>query len=554
MGGRSGVLAALVLLVLIVAALVPVMWVVPLLPGSRDAALWLIKGDPSHPDLWEWVWSTQHFRVGYRPTTALSYTVGWVLPGGVAGQRVLDLALHAATVALTYGVARRFAPRMGRAPALAAAAVVALHPLVPMVLLNLARRAYTLTAMWTLLALWCVPLAGGVSGRGTWGRAAAAVGCAALAATSHEAGFLAFVLLAVVAVTASGGRDLGSAVSAAVRGPVLGPAVGVAVAVVALRTAVLRGVGGYRSAEHGVAEVVQATLSSAVPLQGIRWDGDEVQLWATVLSLVLFAGLVALGVERAARGAFGGEPDQLPESAGSSSPGSLVGEEAPFTCAALPLLAVVWALGLVVLYAPQGAWFPRQMIVMLPALGWLVAVALADSRAVATAIGAASLAVVIGRSGLVQGLPAEVRPAMERSSQVAAAVAQAAQQLPPGATLKTVLPRFTRPTVWSLKARGAQERKELPLGSRVAVQWAKAAAPGRRVTVVAVVGARAEVASPLVTVREEAQAVVLTRAEAGRWLAGASAATGSADLTVEREEADSWLLVHDGVGARRLQL
>ncbi len=64
---RFGVAAALGLTCLL--GVRPYLYILPIWPASRDAALWIARGLPSDPDWLRWIFATRHFNVGFRPIT-----------------------------------------------------------------------------------------------------------------------------------------------------------------------------------------------------------------------------------------------------------------------------------------------------------------------------------------------------------------------------------------------------------------------------------------------------------------------------------------------------
>ncbi|RMF86195.1 MAG: hypothetical protein D6744_00105, partial [Planctomycetota bacterium] len=89
-------LTAGLLLILAAAALWPYYEIIGFWPISRDATTWVLNGNPNGEGWAEWVFRTRHFRVSYRPLTALSFTANYLL-GGLAAwpYRATDLLLHA---------------------------------------------------------------------------------------------------------------------------------------------------------------------------------------------------------------------------------------------------------------------------------------------------------------------------------------------------------------------------------------------------------------------------------------------------------------------------
>ena len=123
------------------------------IPMTADGRMWLERGDPGAEGWAEWVFRTRHFHVGYRPVAALTYSATMAVTGPVPGVlRATDLALHLA-VALTLALlARRIAPRAPPWSAALAGLLYLLHPVAEDVVPYVARRSYTLSLLFVLLA------------------------------------------------------------------------------------------------------------------------------------------------------------------------------------------------------------------------------------------------------------------------------------------------------------------------------------------------------------------------------------------------------------------
>ena len=64
-------------------------------PMTLDSVLWISRGALYQPDWAEWVFRTHHFNVGYRPVSALSYSLDYAIGGlNPVIYRLTDLALH----------------------------------------------------------------------------------------------------------------------------------------------------------------------------------------------------------------------------------------------------------------------------------------------------------------------------------------------------------------------------------------------------------------------------------------------------------------------------
>lgn len=79
-------------------------------PMAFDDAVWISRGLWGRPDWADWVWGTRQLGVGYRPVTALTYTLDSALAGfAMPLYRCTDLLLHVAAGMLVFAVFRRLA-------------------------------------------------------------------------------------------------------------------------------------------------------------------------------------------------------------------------------------------------------------------------------------------------------------------------------------------------------------------------------------------------------------------------------------------------------------
>lgn len=117
-------------------------------PLTQDAMLWLERG--TGPRWWRWALLRRHF-IGYRPLAALSYTLNDALTGlSTASLRAVDLSLLVGAGGLLFALARRW---FGPIPALLAVALYFLHPATEEIALDVARRSYSLSAIFLLAGL-----------------------------------------------------------------------------------------------------------------------------------------------------------------------------------------------------------------------------------------------------------------------------------------------------------------------------------------------------------------------------------------------------------------
>lgn len=485
---RRRALYRAILLLLLLAAVWPYRYALPLLPISRDAILWVTSADPARGDFWDWTFATRHFRVGYRPLTALSFTLDHLIAGHrPLLYRITDLLLHAGCVLATWAVFRRLwapDPPQGAAPpadrepreaaqhrvewgALAAAAVVALHPLGEVVVPHLARRGYPLVALLILASLLAVPSLRSGRTPGV-GRAIAAALLATAAAAAHEVGYLAYPLILVVGLS---GTPLRVGIA---QQRVLLLLVGLlAPASLMIRGSVVGGLGGYRSADAGALEILWATCGALVPLVDLRGEATAaLTLAALLLGVVLVVALP--GIRR--------------------SWGMAV--------------ALLWFVGLIALYLPQGVWFSRQVYVLLPPLGLILGGLLAGDDGVRQVPAIMFLVALVFRAPL-WGVDPQMRSAQERQSALLQDLTNAAHAAPRGSQLVLVVPRFKAPASRALRARTVEERGGVHLGSRSTALWIQRTVPHREAEVAVLYGVSALAPPPLATLRHEQEAFVL---------------------------------------------
>ncbi|MEO0602354.1 MAG: hypothetical protein AAF211_13010 [Myxococcota bacterium] len=272
------------LALLIAVGLLPFVYLLAIPPDTADAVFWIARADPSDPDWLAWTFGQRHFRVTLRPATALSFTATWLVSGpNPWGHRLFDLLLHGSVVGLTYAVVRRWSTNPSPWAAWTAALVVAAHPLALFVLVDLARRSYTLASVFVLLAVLVCPRNDAPPDRRrTLGLAAA--GLSALAALAHEGGYVAFVLCTVLVVPPMERLVTPAAWREALGRHrwLLGGSLGLGVVLMAWRTLVFAGVGGYRRGTPAPLATLQATLEGLFPGStrasarrgpGSAWDG-----------------------------------------------------------------------------------------------------------------------------------------------------------------------------------------------------------------------------------------------------------------------------------------
>ena len=323
-------------------AALPYLALLPLGPAALDSAEWIAQGSTTNPNWHEWVFATQHFGVGYRPITALSFTISQAV-GGFApwGFRATDLLLHLISgllvytlyLALTHHSARR---HLG---GVVAAAIFLAHPAVQDVLPILARRSYLLANLFSLAAL-CVFTRSLVRHD-----AGASVGpgigsglLLSLALFSNESSAISIVLVPLIATAVLATKDWRKVLAAS--------AVPLAISgfAVALRLTLLGGVGGY---DVGAFSITRAGAIFAAAWKGIG-GANGIEAPPAVVPL-LFLLLCAIGLRTA-------RSFSKPDESGNTA----------------LLLGSVWLIGTTALYASQGVWYPRQAYLMLAPLALVV--------------------------------------------------------------------------------------------------------------------------------------------------------------------------------------
>lgn len=186
----------------------PALW---LWPWGQDAVRWAARADPATADWSTWVFFSRHF-IGWRPVTALSFTLNALVDDSPVAMHLVDYGAMAATLLLVGGVAAEMyrsdrpagGPRADRAlvaSALLAVALVALHPVLQEVVPYTARRSYDLASAFGLggLALWLRELRQ-PEDRWMSGWIASASALLFLSFGSNEASFPIAALLPILAV------------------------------------------------------------------------------------------------------------------------------------------------------------------------------------------------------------------------------------------------------------------------------------------------------------------------------------------------------------------
>ena len=439
--GRFGAAAALGLICLL--GVRPYLYILPIWPTSRDAALWIARGLPSDPDWLRWIFATRHFNVGFRPLAALSYTLNYLAGGfSAAVYRLTDMGIHLACAVMVYLLYRRLAPRRLRWGGVLASALFVAHPVVEEVLPHLARRSYALSTMFGLAALLVlcrspVDDAGGQRPGSDWLRALSGGALLAAALLSNEIAYLIVPVAFLLLLHRLGRRpEQRGQLALAVGIPLL-----FVVGTLMLRFAVLQGLGGYATQAgwlERLGPIVLATWHTLAWLAPLRAGPAAVPLW-----LWLAALLVALYyLYRAA---------WLPLTRRASADEWL------------PALLLLWLAGYTLLFAPMGVWFPRQVYTAVVPLSLLVGLLLAETverphprrwiRALHLLPQLALIGWLLAFSPTVRGADPERRAAWVASDGLLREMAGDLSSVAGPARVRLAIPHYRRPEVFALRAR-----------------------------------------------------------------------------------------------------
>jgi hypothetical protein len=411
-------------------------------PMTPDSVTWIERAAPiGNWRAWaEWTFLSSHFDVGWRPLTALSFTANRLLAGlEPALYRGTDIALHALAAWLVAAVARRLAPGLPAWSRWLAAALFLAHPVAGEVVPFLARRSYSLATVLSLAAIlvYLAPHADGArAARRARGAALAAGALLALALAANETAVFAAAALPFLARAHSRAR------APVVSWSTFWLALPVTIAV-ALRTAVVGGLGGYETEEG--AHALQVLAGAWREIGGVA---------RAPLALAWIAGALAL-----------------------AGYGWRACGERRLT----PVLAL-WVAAHPLLYAGQGVWFPRQAYVAAAPLALLVALSAASTwtgrrgwrRAAELAPQAGCAALLLLGSPLLRG-PDPVRDAERdrRQALIDAALADLAGLASAGGAPAAV--GLVLPCVAELERddalRAHPAERELTRASRVPARW-----------------------------------------------------------------------------------
>lgn len=414
-------------------------------PMAPDSGLWIARGAPTDPEWAQWVFGTRHFHVGYRPVTALSYTLNHAL-GGLAPlpYRVTDLALHLTAAVAVFAVSRRLFRDASPWAAVFAAGLFLAHPAIEQAVPYIARRSYALSTALALagLATWLGPRRRPASPASM--RPIAAGALFALALLANEVAVLPIATLPLLAWLRAGPEPRRVQRWAS---ELLAPGV-LLLAALVIRLWVVGGIGGYET---------EATDSSRfLPVFAAAWRA------AAGLPTPL-------------------EPDALPVQ------WLLLAATLPYyvlRCLAGPparRILGLWIVATALLFALQDVWFPRQGYVLAIPVALLAANVLFETlreplprarRLLELAPQVILFATLLAGSAVVRGPDAQrTREWAWRDALIDDLVTELAT-VEDGSDVHAVLP-FRRSSQTAASLKGDAAKKLLPRGARQPVTWVK---------------------------------------------------------------------------------
>lgn len=427
----------------------PWLGLLDLWPMATDTGPWIERGDPAGSDWLKWVFQTRHFKVGYRPVTALSFSLGsWLAAPSPWLIRGTDCLVHLLSILCLWALLRRvLAGRPGAAAAaLLGMLMVLVHPAVEEVVPFSARRSYSLALLFSCAGLWVgVHVAG--TGTRAMGRSLLCALLLVLALYSNEVASVAILFLPALRWLADQSpRPVGRRLASAVQVSLL-PAALVGLALY-LRWTVIGGLGGYVVEESAQMRASAIWLASWRDVAGFGFLDIEGNAWPLCWGSAMLLGL--LGASRA-----------------------LAGEGRRWSAA--PWVAAAWLLAYGLLFSSQKVWYSRQAYALLPAVGLGFA-----CLAQAALCGGGRGRVVAGLAGLLTAssllLASPSWRGLQSERQEKWALRQnliedllAAKELESPARVVCVLP-FRRPEGAELKAKVAGAK--LPRDARQPILWA----------------------------------------------------------------------------------
>lgn len=340
------------------AAVLPFLPLLPIHPTTMDGGLWVSRGAITSDGWLDWDLFGNHF-IGYRPVTALTFTLDSVL-GGLSPPvyHLTDVGLYACTALAVYAAAIQLLgprspqdqaarDRASRGCALLAMVLFLLHPAVEEIIPYFSRRSYVLTALFSSLSVAMVPRAARLA-RPTSGPALAVGGLTALSLLSNEEGYILLPTLPLLSLvfSAPGPQRLKRALA-----PCL-PALVAGALALALKLAITRELGGYGHGLPDGAQVLRildrawthvffppSARNEPNPVGAGGWAALVLGIWlvfSTSSSLLgsLFSGFTPMNARK---------PLQDTDLRG-----------------ALPLVLAIWLSGYVFLSLATSAWYSRQ--------------------------------------------------------------------------------------------------------------------------------------------------------------------------------------------------
>ncbi len=349
--GRSSLLLYFSLSALILLLLLPYTERFHFWPVTTDAALWVAKGAMDAPEWLRWDLLGPHF-IGYRPLTALSFSLDWLL-GGLEPEvyRATDLALHAGNCLLVFVLYRVLAgprwPLMG----LVAVLLFGAHPAVEEAVPMLARRSYLLCTIFGSASV--LAFARGAVAEhwySGWNWLSGLFLCASM--LSNEAGYALLMLLPMLAMYFSGFRGFRRRFLHVVLPWLLGAMA------IASRLLATGQVGGYSHMGPSISKI-PTVVRQAGEYLFLPCSGSEhaTLVLGGTLGLLLMAAYYLWRI----LGAFGAKP----------SPGNGAGW--------LAALLAGWVAAFLLLYALSGSWYPREAYPVLVPISLGFAVVLGDT-------------------------------------------------------------------------------------------------------------------------------------------------------------------------------
>ncbi|MCB0353049.1 MAG: hypothetical protein KDD64_05970 [Bdellovibrionales bacterium] len=304
-------------------------------PATLDAVRWIAKSSFDNPDLWEWIGKTNHFRVGYRPVTALVFLFSDLFSERVLVLRLIALSLCVGTIVVSAFLIKAllkesFGESSSILDSLCVVFLLGLHPVLDEIVPFLARLNYLLSGFFGVSALFLlVTSLDGKSERSAFWLLVRGLGGAllfVLSFLSNEAG-ITFVCAGFLFLIAARGWKVRTIRE---RAMIFLPSVVFVVWAIGIRQAVIGGVGGY--GEGGIVlgkiSLILSRLGHSLLNTRDAWWSE----WLAALSgLLLIAVPFAIWTQKPSRASRDGRAFAL------------------------------WFLSVCCLFSIFGVWFPRQL-------------------------------------------------------------------------------------------------------------------------------------------------------------------------------------------------